>query len=1330
MKQKLLIFALTLLSTMLFSQAVPMAFEDWKTTSGTQNFFIKSISKTDAYGNIYVAGATLNGAGNYDILLAKYNSSGVQLWIQQYAGAGLGTDFAGGLVVTDTYAILTGAVTTSTASPTTDIITMKYNSSGVFQWATTYNGSGNSFDATKHVVLDGSGNIYVTGGSYNASGNTDMITIKYNSSGTQQWVKTFDYSAHLDDAATKVVISGSNLTVTGPVTSSTNNYKLATLTYAQSNGSLTATNISTATTTSSITAVVDLCGDASNNNYIVGSTFVSGQGYNYYVQKLSAVTLVSAWTYTFNGASNLDDVARAVQVDASGNVYISGYSTSSTQGRNIVTIKLNSSGAIQWTQTINGTFNGNDEAADMILDASANIYVTGYVKDALNNFDYYTVKYNSSGTKLWNIQTDGDDLNDQATNIVLDSLNNVIVTGQTETDPNIFVFTTVKYVQKDIQIPIEATTENPSLAYIFYENKGQTKNSSGTLESSVTHATMDAYPGIYFKPKTFSYKLYNFDTLKTVVDTTQRIDIALDGGSETAKCYSMEKNQGSVNIFDAKLPANVLEIQGYQRLVAPNVYTGIDAHYYSNKNGLKIYYVIKPGADPRNIVWQISGANTTTISGVNLEIQGINRKIVYDQPKFYQTNLAGTTTSSLATGTWSLVGTNKYKFNTPTYNSALPLIIELDYGNTISSPAASIANLEFCTYYGGARDEGFRTIKSSSINGRYIVAGTTTSWDVNRDFPILGPATSSVTTIYTYMTLVLFDSIGTRLATNIYGGMSDIEPTDVIIHNNTGKVTVIGNMSSSTASLLATNSANLSAGTYSSNNGNGFAIQFDDNGGGSLTKVRWRTKLNGFASNITLSPDYQSMYITTSTNPNVYASDLRTKTDAYNDSTGTGSWDFQISKFNYLGVRQWATYFPVGNSSAISTYTATSDFRNYSQGLKSDPWMKCRIDCDNNGFVIAGEVKSTYLPYYNKYHKPMDSTFNGYTDAFVARFNSKDSLVFSQYIGGSSQDGFLGVKITSPNEISLVGYSSSPEYQDITYRSSSSEYIDTVYTSGIKMLIAKLDSTGQKKWATYYGNGGSASCLGWSVCNEPNGNIYMTGTTYGSFNIATTNAPGLMNKTSQLDLIGGSSGTGQGDGFMLSFNSSNILVWNTYFGGKYDDAGLCLNYNSKKNRIMITGITSTPTWEPCCVVHNLFPACTPAVFNFQTQWFRDEINTSSTLTTLSYSNYDGYIGWWKTDKIAVGLQEYFKDKTNQDMFSLYPNPTNQESYIGFKNNLEGKVIIEIYSITGQLLYSDIKNNILNHAVITLPTYNFSNGAYVVTVKNNTNFMSKKLVINK
>ncbi len=65
--------------------------------------------------------------------------------------------------------------------------TIKYNSSGVQQWVQRYNG----MSTARSLAVDSSGNVYVTGESRGGTG-SDYATIKYNSSGVQQWVQIYN----------------------------------------------------------------------------------------------------------------------------------------------------------------------------------------------------------------------------------------------------------------------------------------------------------------------------------------------------------------------------------------------------------------------------------------------------------------------------------------------------------------------------------------------------------------------------------------------------------------------------------------------------------------------------------------------------------------------------------------------------------------------------------------------------------------------------------------------------------------------------------------------------------------------------------------------------------------------------------------------------------------------------------------------------------------------------------------------------------------------------------------------------------------------------------
>jgi len=156
----------------------------------------------DSSGNVYVAGGTNGGldgntnAGNTDLFVVKYNSSGTKQWTNQLGSSSrdsandVATDSSGNIYVTGTtYWELDG----NTSAGKADLFVVKYNSSGTWQW-TKQNGT-DRYDEARGVATDSSGNVYVTGyteGGLDGNtsvGNADLFVVKYNSSGTKQWTK-------------------------------------------------------------------------------------------------------------------------------------------------------------------------------------------------------------------------------------------------------------------------------------------------------------------------------------------------------------------------------------------------------------------------------------------------------------------------------------------------------------------------------------------------------------------------------------------------------------------------------------------------------------------------------------------------------------------------------------------------------------------------------------------------------------------------------------------------------------------------------------------------------------------------------------------------------------------------------------------------------------------------------------------------------------------------------------------------------------------------------------------------------------------------------------
>src|SRR5438046_6228433 len=83
-------------------------------------------------------------------------------------------------------------------------------------WVVRYDGPQHFADSAIDIALDGSGNVYVSGGSAVSSGPPDYVTIKYNSAGQQQWLADFSGGNNTANFANAIALGASgNLYVAG-----------------------------------------------------------------------------------------------------------------------------------------------------------------------------------------------------------------------------------------------------------------------------------------------------------------------------------------------------------------------------------------------------------------------------------------------------------------------------------------------------------------------------------------------------------------------------------------------------------------------------------------------------------------------------------------------------------------------------------------------------------------------------------------------------------------------------------------------------------------------------------------------------------------------------------------------------------------------------------------------------------------------------------------------------------------------------------------------------------------------------------------------------------
>jgi len=343
----------------------------------------------DQAGNIYITGRV--DYGNSDIVTIKYNSSGVQQWIARYEGPGNGLDEGYAIQADNAGNVyVTGKATGVTSGY--DIVTIKYSAAGTELWVLLYNGPGNNEDYATSIALDNSGNVYTAGGSIGAG--TDFTVIKYNSAGTEQWVKRYNGAGNGGDLAISVKVDASGNIIAGGYTymGAVQKYNYLVLKYDPSGTQLWETQYNGSSSNTDLATAMTI--DANSNVYITGVTtvFVSITADSNYATVKYNSDGQQQWIATYDGPENSFDVSRSIFVDNSSNVYISG-SSRGLVADDYVTIKYNSSGQSQWVMRYNGTGNSNDYSSSVVADNDGNAYVTGRSTGPGSSFDYATIKY-------------------------------------------------------------------------------------------------------------------------------------------------------------------------------------------------------------------------------------------------------------------------------------------------------------------------------------------------------------------------------------------------------------------------------------------------------------------------------------------------------------------------------------------------------------------------------------------------------------------------------------------------------------------------------------------------------------------------------------------------------------------------------------------------------------------------------------------------------------------------------------------------------------------------------------------------------------------------
>jgi hypothetical protein len=291
--------------------------EQWVTKGGNELV-------VDNNGNVYIIG---------DYYTRKYDANGNKIWEKTGRRRALTVDRLGNLYVT-------GAIRPKENDY--DYETIKYDPNGNELWVRHYNRPSfiYSDDQASDIALDSTGNVYVTGYSFDGLGGS-LVTIKYDSNGNELWITL--YTRGYPNA---MAVDGyGNVYITASVSGNSRGYTI--IKYSAEGKELWAKSNNNGSSSFSIAL------DRSGNAYITGLADGAKGDPDYFTVKYDTDGNLQ-WERRYDGGGY--DYVSSLALDAKANIYITGASGDSKYNYDYATIKYDTNGKELWIKKFDAFF--------------------------------------------------------------------------------------------------------------------------------------------------------------------------------------------------------------------------------------------------------------------------------------------------------------------------------------------------------------------------------------------------------------------------------------------------------------------------------------------------------------------------------------------------------------------------------------------------------------------------------------------------------------------------------------------------------------------------------------------------------------------------------------------------------------------------------------------------------------------------------------------------------------------------------------------------------------------------------------------------------------
>ncbi len=285
--------------------------------------------------------------------------------------------------------------------------------------------------------------------------------------------------------------------------------------------------------------------------------------------------------------------------------------------------------------------------------------------------------------------------------------------------------------------------------------------------------------------------------------------------------------------------------------------------------------------------------------------------------------------------------------------------------------------------------------------------------------------------------------------------------------------------------------------------------------------------LNGFTRTMALKVTRYPAGGTTSFQPGtVTTSGSSTLTLTISSSAALGTYTLTITGTSGSLAHSQNNTFTISSSNNIGGTNET--VWTLQTGTTSDD-VAYAVAADSAGnSYIAGATAGSFA-YTNQ----------GGSDAFVAKYDSTGTLVWSRQLGTAAQDVAYGVAVDGSGNVFIAGYTEAAMY--------------TNYYGGLDVFLAKYDSSGTRQWIVQLGTAQDEAATGLAV--DSSGNVYMAGYTTGA--------------------LDGVSNLGGQDAWAAEYDTNGNQVWLQQFGTPNDDVAFGVAVDSSGNVDVAGGTTGT-----------------------------------------------------------------------------------------------------------------------------------------------------------